>query len=360
MPSALRRSVLRVVLPVFFVGGLAASAFAQRGKPSPTPKPSPAATPTPPPQYVLPDPVATINGQPITRADLEHVTEMYLTATGRTLKNYSVADQKKAYRTMLYNLIVDRLVSSQAIKEDVPPLEVEKRLGEIRSQYPSDVAFENEITRSGQTRDQIKESIHNQLAREQWMDKQIADEIKVTPQEVEKFYQEGPPDKFDEPEKVSASHILIAVRRDAPPEETLAAEKRANDLVDRLKKGESFEDLAVQFSADPTAKKNKGYIGSFSREGIMPEFTDAAFKLKPGEISAPVRTQFGFHIIKVTEHKAPRTQTLDEARERITTYIQDQKRQKATAQLVQKLRDNSKIEIAGDLRDDPHTPAPAH
>ena len=84
----------------------------------------------------------------------------------------------------------------------------------------------------------------------------------------------------------------------------------------------------------------------------MPEFAAAAFALKPGEISAPVRTQFGYHIIKVTDRKPAHTDTLDEARPRITTFLQGQKRQQATARLVEKLRANAKIDIPQELRTD--------
>ena len=351
----------RLVLLAIFVCASSQPAFAQRRNPSPAPKPSPApsAAPTVPPPYVLPDPVATVNGQSISKTDLERFTEMYTSASGRSLKNYPLADQKKAYRAMLANLIVDRLVSAQAINEKVESLDEQKRFDELRAQFPNEAAFQKEVARNGQTVAQVTQNIHNQLAREQWTDKQIKDQVGVTPQEVQKFYQDGPPNKFDEPEKVSASHILIAIRRDAPPEESLAAEKRANDLIERLRKGENFEDLAQQYSGDPTVKKNKGFVGSFSHEGVMPEFADAAFKLKVGEISPPVRTQFGFHIIKVTDRKPAHTESLDEAKDRITTYIQDQKREKATTQLVQKLRDAAQIEIAPDLRDEPRTPAAA-
>ena len=308
---------------------------------------------------MLPDPVATVNGQPISKADLEHFTEMYMNASGRSLKNFALADQKKAYRAMLDNLIVDRLVSAQAGNETVSSLDEQKRFEEVRGQFANQAAFEKEVARNGQTVKQVEQSIHSQLAREQWMDNQIKDQVAVTPQEVQKYYQDGPPNKFDEPEKVSASHILIALRRDAPPEEAFAAEKRANELIERLKKGENFEDLAQQNSGDPTVKKNKGYVGSFSREGVMPEFADAAFKLKVGEVSTPVRTQFGYHIIKVTARNAAHTATLDEAKDRITTYLQDQKRQKATAQVIQKLRDAAKVEMASELRNDWPAPTPA-
>lgn len=351
------------VFPRFFlvslaVGLLPVGAFAQRGKPSPspakpTPSPSPSAAPTPAlvPQYVLPDLVATVNGQPIRKAELERITETLLNAGGRSLKTLPVADQRRAYRQTLDSLVIDRIITNLATNETVPPARVDARLEELRRQYPDAAAFDADLKRNAQTPDQVRANIRSELAREQWIDHQIADQVIVIPTEVEKFYQQGPPAKFDEPEKVAASHLLIKLRRDAPPEEALAAENRANEAAEHLKKGENFEDVALAFSDDPTVKKNKGSLGLFSREAVMPEFATAAFALKPGEVSAPVRTQFGYHVIKVTDRRPAHADTLDEARPRITTFLQEQKRQQATARLVQKLRAEAKIDIPEDLRD---------
>lgn len=76
----------------------------------------------------------------------------------------------------------------------------------------------------------------------------------------------------------------------------------------------------------------------------MPEFADVAFKLKVGEVSAPVRTQFGYHLIKATDHKAAHTASFDEAHEQIDAYLRDEKRRAAVANLIQSLKENAKIE----------------
>ncbi len=360
----MRLYLFRLALLILAAGLLPAGAFAQRPKPSPspakaTPSPSPlvAPTPTPLPQYALPDPVATVNGQAIHPAELTRITEALLNASGRSLKTLSVADQKRAYQQTLSSLVIDRLVAAQAANETVSPATVDARLELLHRQYPNAAALDADLKRNNQTPEQVRTNIQNEVAREQWIDRQIAGEIEVAPAEVEKFYQEGPPNKFDEPEKVAASHILVKVRRDAPPEEALTAENRANEAADHLKKGEPFDDVALKYSDDPTVKKNHGSLGLFGRDAVMPEFATAAFALKPGEISTPVRTQFGYHIIKVTDHKPAHTDTLDEARPRILNYLREQKRQQATARLVQRLRAGAKIEIPEDLRDPAEVPA---
>ena len=343
-PFPRRRTVLCLFSLVLAVCLLASPAFAQKKTASPKPTTSPSASPSAAPAYVLPDIVARVNGDPIKRPDLERMTDLLLTSSGRSAAQLSPVEKKKTYQTVLDTMITDRLIAAQALKEPVPDMDVLKRFDELKAQSPSEEAFNKEIQKSGQTVDRVRQNLRNQLAQQQWAERQIADDVKVTPQEVEKFYMDGPPGKFDAPEMVRASHILVAVRRDAAPEYAVAAEKTALDLIERLKKGEKGEDVAKEKSDDPTAKQTGGDLDYFSRERIMPEFADVAFKLKVGEISAPVRTQFGYHIIKVTDRKSAHTATFDEARDQITAYLKEQKRQAAVAKLVANLRDNAKIE----------------
>ena len=284
-----------------------------------------------------------MNGDPIHPKDLDRVAAALLETNGRNLSELTDAERKKAYRSVLDDMITDRLVARQAASQVVPDLEVEKRFNDLRNQYGQN--FDAEVKKSGQSADQIRHNIHTQIAQQQWVEQQIAPDIKVTPEEVEKFYKESPPNRFDAPEMIRASHILVAVPRDAPPEDVLAAQNKINDLAARVKKGESFEALAKQYSDDPSAKETSGDLDYFSRERIMPEFAEAAFKLKVGEVSAPVRTQFGFHLIKLTDRKPAHVATLDEARDQIATYLQDEKRRAAITKVVQELKDAAKIQI---------------
>jgi peptidyl-prolyl cis-trans isomerase SurA len=105
-------------------------------------------------------------------------------------------------------------------------------------------------------------------------------------------------------EEVKASHILIMIKPDAAPADTLAAYNKVLALKQRIAKGEDFEKLAREFSEDPSAKSNGGNLGYFTTLQMVYPFEDAAFRLKPGEISDPVRTRFGYHLIKVTD-RAP-------------------------------------------------------
>ncbi len=105
-------------------------------------------------------------------------------------------------------------------------------------------------------------------------------------------------------EEIRASHILFRVDMTSPPEDTLKAYTKAMEIIDRLKKGEDFGKLASEFSEDPSAKENFGDIYYFTSGQLVPEFEDAVYEMKIGEISQkPVRTAFGYHIIKVTDRQ---------------------------------------------------------
>ena len=345
----------RLFLALLLLGvccGTPAAQAQKRSKSSPTPSPTPRdltadsiGAQGPGPGELLPDPVAKVNGQAISRADLMKVTEAVLTSNSRHLQDLSDADKKSAFRSVLDQIITDRLVSAQANGEKVDEMTVLRTYDNLAKQYPDPAAFETQIKKSGQTPEKIRENIRHQLAQQQWLERQIGEGAQVTPQEVEKFYKDGPPSQFDVPEMIAASHILVAVRRDAPPEDALAAENKILAINARLKKGEKFGDLARDLSDDPNTKNKDGDLGFFMREKVLPEIGDAAFKLKVGEVSPPVRSEFGYHLIKVTAIHPAHTATFDEVRQQIAGYLAQQKRSAAAARIVQELHDKAKIEI---------------
>lgn len=106
--------------------------------------------------------------------------------------------------------------------------------------------------------------------------------------------------------EVRASHILINCDENASPEDTLKAYNQIVDIRKRILSGQSFEDMALQFSQDPSAKQNKGDLGYFSAFRMVYPFETAAFTTKVGEVSKPVRTKFGYHIVKVTNERTNR------------------------------------------------------
>ena len=206
---------------------------------------------------------------------------MLLANQGRTIQGLSDDDKKRVFGAVLDDMINDRLVNRQAANETVDPLDVEKRFGELSAQYPSPGGFEAEIRKSGQTPEQVRENLRRQIAQQQWVEHQIADQITVTPQEVEKFYKDGPPSKFDAPEMIKRQpHPRRRSPRRTAGGSAGRREKGGRPLCDGSRKANPSTTWLAQTPTIPRSKPMRADLGYFSRERIMPEFADAAFKLK--------------------------------------------------------------------------------
>ena len=145
--------------------------------------------------------------------------------------------------------------------------------------------------------------------------------------------------QLGEQQEVRARHILI---RAAPGDEKASkeAEDKIKAIIVRLKKGEDFEKLAKELTEDPSGKANGGDLGYFTKDQMVPEFSETAFKLEKGQISEPVKTQFGWHVIKVEDKRAKAPPKFEEVKAQIENFVT----RKAQAELVQKLRAEAKIE----------------
>ena len=160
----------------------------------------------------------------------------------------------------------------------------------------------------------------------------------LTDEAMHKVYDDAVKQMAAEPE-VHARHILI---RAAPDDEkaSKAAEDKIKAVIVRLKNGEDFVKVAEEVTEDPSGKANGGDLGYFTKEQMVPEFSNVAFKLDKGQISDPVKTQFGWHVIKVEDKRVKPQPTFDEVKPQIEQYVT----RKAQADLVTTLRAAAKIE----------------
>jgi len=160
----------------------------------------------------------------------------------------------------------------------------------------------------------------------------------LTDEAMHKVYDEAVKQMGDVQE-VHARHILI---RAAPGDEKAseAAEDKIKAVIARLKKGEDFEKVAKEVTEDPSGKANGGDLGYFTKEQMVPEFSEVAFKLEKGQISEPVKTQFGWHVIKVDDKRVKPLPTFEEVKPQIEQFVT----RKAQAELVTSLRASAKIE----------------
>jgi peptidyl-prolyl cis-trans isomerase C len=164
------------------------------------------------------------------------------------------------------------------------------------------------------------------------LEQEIMSKSQVTDKEIRDYYDQHK-NEFTTTSQIRASHILVKT------------EAEAEKVLERLKKGENFEEIARKVSIDKASAKNGGDIGYFSRGQIVPEFEKAAASLKIGEISGPVKTQFGYHIIKVTDKKTGPVAEFDRVKEIIAQKLTGEKQKEAFDSYIEGLRKKYKVEI---------------
>ena len=183
-------------------------------------------------------------------------------------------------------------------KVTVTDKEVSEQFEKIKEQLGD--KFNEELEKSKLTEEELKEKIKDNLYSQKFQ-VWFSDNFSPTDEEIANKFKGS---EFDGPE-INASHILVET------------EEEAKNVKSRLDAGEKFEDVAVEVSKDPSAKTNKGELGTFTKGVMVEEFYNAASKLKEGEISEPVQTKFGYHIIKVNKIVDDYAQFSDESKENI-------------------------------------------
>lgn len=145
---------------------------------------------------------------------------------------------------------------------------------------------------------------------------------KVTATEADvRDYYEANAQRFEIPKTVEASHILIRLPADADPAAVQAAERRIQDVLTQARGGKDFAELARQYSEDEGTRNQGGSLGAFPREAMIQPFADVAFGLQPGQISDPVRTRFGLHLIRVAKVNEGRSRSFDEVKPEIESML---------------------------------------
>jgi peptidyl-prolyl cis-trans isomerase C len=166
-------------------------------------------------------------------------------------------------------------------------------------------------------------------------EKDIMSKAKVSDQEVKEYYEKNKQD-FTPTTQIKASHILVKT------------EDEAKKVLESLKKGQKFGDIAKAVSIDSGSAKNGGDLGFFSKGQMVPEFEKAAASLNVGEISVPVKTQFGYHIIKVTDKKKGAVIEFDKIKDMISQRLSGEKQKEAFDQYLAELKKAYKVEINKD------------
>lgn len=290
-------------------------------------------------------PVAKVNGVEITAAEYNEEVKRLNEIMGKMGPPGMLVSMKdRIVDQLIDRKLLETEIQKRAIK--VPDAEVDAEYGKLTKQL-EDAApggVKAYLEKIGRTEGEMKTDVRKSLEFKALM--AAENDIAVADADIKAFYDENKA-QFDQPERVKASHILLKLDKDAPAEKVTEVETRAKDVAAKAKAaGADFAALAREFSEGPTAPRG-GDLGFFVKGQMVPEFDAAAWAMKPGEISDPVRTQFGFHIIKVDDRQAAKSMSFEDAKPLIEMKLQEPKLREAMTKTLDALKANATIERIG-------------
>jgi parvulin-like peptidyl-prolyl isomerase len=313
----------------------------------------------------LPDPIATVNDAPVPLARFKEIYDLKVkkyTDRGRDIP--PSADRR--YRKS----ITERLIYNEVLRQEAAArgVEVDKtKLAEREASQKQGIKdWDKHLQRRGETEASLRDMYVAEILEQQFLEKD--GKLVVTDKEVDEEYEKIKPNYKSEGERIHAAHILIPIgpqaqpptpgaeKAEPTPEEKERQRKEAMAKADELYKkvtatGADFSQLAKENSVGPSADKG-GDLGIFTKDRMVEEFSVAAFKLKPGEISKPVETKFGIHIIKVLAKyppgDLPKEALADQIKERLSQRKLHQGRRELKEALLAKYKvKNTMEEILG-------------
>ncbi len=276
---------------------------------------------------------ATVNGEPIYTAEVDRYVREIGARFGVDFSKGDAARQRQQVaRSVLDQLIERTLILQEARRTGrlASDAAVEDRLREIARAFPSPEEFDRALQQQGVSRAELRDRVRFELTV-----RRILDDLRVpapTDQEARAYFQ-AHREAFDEPERVRVRHVL------------LRTEAEARVALARLRAGESFAQVAKELSQDPGTRDRGGEVGLVAPGQTVPEFEQVAFRLKPGELSEPVRTSFGYHIVQVTEKLPARKATWEGVRQQVLELLRENKRREAFEAWVKELRGRAKIAV---------------
>ncbi len=292
--------------------------------------------------------IASVNGTEITAADVEQeVKSIVMQYQQQVPQDQINAMMPNIQKQAIESVINRQLLMDEANRKEIPVDNdrVQQEIKTIAGRFPSQEAFEQQLTAHGISLQQMEADLGMQFRLDtlirSYVDKK---DINVTEDEVKDFYDKNP-DAFQAPEQVKASHILLKVDKDASTD--LRTQKRLElaGILGKVEKGADFAQMAQTHSECPSKDKG-GDLGQFGRGAMVKSFEEAAFNLEAGGVSDIVETEFGYHIIKVFEKSEAKKEEFDTVKNDIFNHILGSKEQEEFQGFIQTLRDSATIEYA--------------
>ncbi|CCL42246.1 peptidylprolyl isomerase [Clostridioides difficile] len=294
--------------------------------------------------------LAKVNDVEITKEQYKK-TKAVLSATNNYINGQSLDELEKTLdkkgRNKLENVIISFMVDNELLYQEakdkglIPSKsEVDSKYQELEDKMNLNTSYKEKMDKAGVDKDYLKQEISRDLAIDK-NKKAFEDRINISDNDMEAYYTSHKKD-FNV-EEVSASQILISTldknKKEVSKDKKEALKKKADNILTKIKNGESFESLAKKYSDDKATGKNGGQLGYFTKDDKNAEFTKEVFKLKKNEVSNVFETSYGYHIVKVTD-KRERQKSFNECQSLIRESILNEK----YIEHIKKLNEDAKID----------------
>ena len=345
----LRRSLLFLLTAAIALGACsrtpaaekaaAAQASGQATGPAGTPA-EPAPAPPKPIPAQLPDVVARVNGEPVPRSDFERLIKNIEASRGPI----PAERRDEVLRGALDQLITYTVMKQEAAARgmSIADADLDTRLKQMQGPM-SQEQFDKALADRSTSHAQLRSDARMDMMIDKMMEAEVSTTVDATEAEAKEFYDKNP-DKFKQGEAVRASHILVMANETTDDAAKKGAREKIDGILKRVRAGEDFAKLAKEFS-DDGSKDQGGDLGFFGRGQMVPPFEQAAFALKPGEVSDVVTTQFGYHIIKLAERREASTVPYEKVKPQIVEYLTNQKKKERVDAFIEEARKRAKIEV---------------
>ncbi len=289
--------------------------------------------------------VAKVNGVAITESRLDREVagiQRRMAHRGQNVPDEAVAQLRGK---VLDQMIGEELLFQESRKEKivVDEQKIQSQMGEMARSFNDAAAFDLALGNAGLSREIVAERLRHQFAIQSLVDSKVVAGIAVADARADEFYKANP-ELFVRPEQVKARHILVRTGEQADAKAKEEARRQMEEIRKQAVGGGDFAELAKAHSQDPGSKESGGDLGFFARGQMVKPFEDAAFALAVNEISPVVETQFGYHLIQVTERKAAETVAFDEVKPRILEHLKQQAIREKLDAYVDGLRQGAKVE----------------
>jgi len=291
--------------------------------------------------------VAVVNAEVITLSEVDRAIGPFLKEAVRAEDRLERKEQlnrvrRQALDTMIEEKLMDREIKRVGIK--VTPREVETVIDDIKKQNKATQEdLERALAKEGMTFEQYKTQIEQRILRTKLVQWSVKVEPKASEKQLREFYEQNA-DRYRTPETLRPAHILFGIPKEAPPEKVQEVRKNCQGVLDRIRKGEDFGEMALLYSQDPSAK-DRGDLGYFKKGELLPAFEKELARLHVGEVGGIIRTEVGFHLIKLLDRKGGTPMPFEEAKARVQQECFQSEMDRAVKQFITSLKEKSVIDI---------------